>query len=94
MKKVQILILNKKKIYEPLVVEGVQWTTERKGVAGKLVFEVLKDKKLDFTEGNAVKFLLGKKKVFSCQYLYIFEFIDWYFVIYIYSNKYKTFEIY
>ena len=64
MKKVQILILNKKKIYEPLVVEGVQWTTERKGVAGKLVFEVLKDKKLDFTEGNAVKFLLGKKKVF------------------------------
>lgn len=64
MSKVIIQVLNEKKIYEPLVCDNVQWVTERKSVPGKLTFEVIKDKALKITEGNAVKMLLGKKKVF------------------------------
>lgn len=70
MAKVKILIMNGKKIYEPLVCDNVQWVTERKNVPSKLTFEVIKDNDLNITEGNAVKMALGKKKVF---YGYIFK---------------------
>ena len=70
MSKVSIFILNNKKIYEPCVCDNVQWVTERKGVPSKLTFEVIKDKSLKITEGNAIKMLVGKKKVF---FGYVFE---------------------
>lgn len=42
-------------VYLPPVQEGVEWSTERKGVPGKLTFKVLKDDLLDFSEGSPVR---------------------------------------
>jgi hypothetical protein len=39
-------------MYQPVVVDEIQWETERKGVQGKLSFKVLNDDVLDFTEGD------------------------------------------
>ena len=39
----------------PALEEGVEWTTERKNTPGKLVFKVLRDDALDFSEGSAVR---------------------------------------
>lgn len=61
---VQIIIQNGDKIYEPVVEEGIEWETERKGVPGKLTFNVLRDNIIDFTEGNSVKLIVDGKNVF------------------------------
>lgn len=39
---------------KPIVEEGITWETERKGTPGKLTFNVVKDTKLNFQEGNKV----------------------------------------
>lgn len=69
MPSVQIIIQNGEKVYEPVVEEGITWETERKGVPGKLTFNVLKDDVIDFTEGNTVKMAVDSKNVF---YGYVF----------------------
>jgi hypothetical protein len=61
---VEILIQNGSTVYKPLVKEGVQWTTERKGSPGKLVFSVLKDSVINFTEGNSVRMSVDGKVIF------------------------------
>jgi hypothetical protein len=53
-----------KTLQQPTVVEGMTWTTERKGAAGKLVFTVVKDKNADFQEGNPVRLTVNGTKVF------------------------------
>lgn len=50
--------------YIPILAEGVKWTTERTGTAGKLTFEIHKDSKINFTEGNPVKFYWDNKPIF------------------------------
>lgn len=62
--KFELLIENKGFVQMPLTADGVTWTTERKGVAGKLTFTVVKDEKANFTEGNAVKMTVDDNKVF------------------------------
>lgn len=52
------------KAYLPAVEEGVEWTTERKDAPGKLSFNVLKDKELDFSEGSAVRMKEDGREVF------------------------------
>lgn len=69
MDSVQIVIQNGEKVFEPVVEEGITWETERKGVPGKLTFNVLKDDVIDFTEGNTVKMAVDGKNVF---YGYVF----------------------
>lgn len=69
MPSVQIVIQNGEKVYEPVVEEGITWETERKGVPGKLTFNVLKDDVIDFTEGNTVKMAVDGKNIF---YGYVF----------------------
>lgn len=69
MDSVQIIVQNGEKVFEPVVEEGITWETERKGVPGKLTFNVLKDDVIDFTEGNLVKMAVDSKNVF---YGYIF----------------------
>lgn len=64
MNNLQILIDNDGKLYEPVVEEGVEWETERKGVPGKLTFNVLVDNILDFTEGNPVRMSVDGTNVF------------------------------
>ena len=60
----EILIQHGSKVYQPIVQEGIQWETERKGIPGKLSFKVLKDDTLNFTEGDAVRLKVDGSKVF------------------------------
>lgn len=62
--KVQIIIQNGDKVYEPVIREGIAWETERKGVPGKLTFKVLIDSVLNFTEGNLVKMTVNGTNTF------------------------------
>lgn len=48
----------------PAVEEGIEWTTERKGVPGKLSFKVINDGALDFSEGSAVRMKENSDEVF------------------------------
>ena len=63
---VELLVGNESgtKVYQPAVQEGIEWSTERKNTPGKLVFKVLKDKKLDFSEGSPVRMKVDGKNVF------------------------------
>lgn len=60
----ELLIYNGKKIFIPVVEEGIEWSTERAGSPGKLTFKVHQDDVLNITEGNAVRFKFDKNKVF------------------------------
>lgn len=63
---IELLIGNESgtKVYQPAVEEGIEWSTERRGTPGKLVFKVLKDDILDFSEGSAVRLRVDGEKVF------------------------------
>ena len=52
------------KAYQPAVIEGIEWSTERKNAPGKLVFKVLKDDVLDFSEGSPVRMRVDGENVF------------------------------
>lgn len=58
------IVSNGGKIYEPPVLEGFTWETERTGSPGKFVFTVVKTVGLAFHEGDRVRFLYGDKLVF------------------------------
>ena len=60
----ELIITHNNIMYEPAVVDDVQWETERKGVQGKLVFKVIKDEVLQFTEGDPVRFKVDGANVF------------------------------
>ena len=60
----QLLIQNGNTVFEPVVQDGVTWTTERKGAAGKLEFKVLKDNIISFEEGNPVAFKVNNTNLF------------------------------
>ena len=63
---VELLIGNElgTKAHIPVIEEGIEWTTERKGVPGKLTFKVLKDEVLDFSEGSAVRLKENDDEIF------------------------------
>ena len=52
------------KIYQPPVLEGIEWSTERKDTPGKLTFKVLMDDALNFSEGSPVRLRVNGDKVF------------------------------
>lgn len=60
----QLLIQKGNTVFEPVVQDGVTWTTERKGAAGKLEFKVLKDNIINFEEGNPVAFKVDNTNLF------------------------------
>lgn len=67
--KTQILITNERgKSFFPVVEEGIEWTTDRRGSPGTLKFTVIKDKVLGqiggFGEGSAVNLLVDGKTIF------------------------------
>ena len=66
MAKIELYIYNnaQKKMYSPILKDKITWTTERKGVAGKLTFTVVKDTKIDFSEGDAVTFKYNDQNIF------------------------------
>ena len=53
MVKTQILIENEGIVYEPAVLDGIQWSTDRKGSPGKLTFTAVNDGILNVTEVNS-----------------------------------------
>ena len=67
---VELLIQHGKKVFIPVVQEGITWSTERKGCPGELQFKVVGDKNLTISEGDAVRLRVNKKNVF---YGFIFK---------------------
>lgn len=67
---VELLIQHGQEVFIPAVQEGITWTTERKGTPGQLQFKVIKDDKLNFTEGDAVRLKVNGVDVF---YGFVFE---------------------
>lgn len=63
---VELLIGNESgtKVYQPAVQDGIEWSTERKDTPGKLVFAVLKDDVLEFSEGSPVRMIVDGDNVF------------------------------
>jgi len=53
-----------RKAYQPATEEGIEWSTERRSTPGKLVFKVLNDDILDFSEGSPVRLCVEGDKVF------------------------------
>lgn len=60
----ELMIQNGNTMYEPITLEGIEWSTERQKQPGKLTFSVLKDEKLNFTEGNHVRLKINGQNVF------------------------------
>lgn len=52
------------KVICPAVLEGVQWSVERKGAPSKLTFQVINDGLLNFEEGNIVALNVNGTDVF------------------------------
>ncbi len=67
---VELLIAHDNKLYQPIVEEGIQWTTERAGSPSTLKFTVVKDDTISFQEGDAVRMKLDGQDVF---YGFVFE---------------------
>jgi hypothetical protein len=61
---VELLIAHNNKLYQPIVEEGIQWTTERAGSPSTLKFTVVKDDTIAFQEGDAVRMKVDGQEVF------------------------------
>jgi hypothetical protein len=61
---VELLIAHNGKLYQPIVEEGIQWTTERSGSPSTLKFTVVKDQNISFSEGDAVRMKVDGQNVF------------------------------
>lgn len=58
------LLIQGSKLYQPIVEEGIQWTTERVGSPSTLKFTVVKDDNVEFQEGDAVRLKVDGQNVF------------------------------
>ena len=61
---VELLIEHQGTLYQPIVEEAIKWETTRKGVPGKLTFDVRKDSIISFGEGDPVRLKVDGKNVF------------------------------
>lgn len=61
---VELLIQHGNNLFQPIVKEGIQWTTERAGSPSTLKFTVVKDELIAFQEGDAVRLKVDGKEVF------------------------------
>lgn len=53
------------KIYEPIIVDGIEWETFRKGSPSTLEFTVIKDGLISFPEGSQVQLKVDGKGIFQ-----------------------------
>ena len=60
---IQITIKGRE-LFEPIVLDDVQWETARLGEPGKLTFTVVKDNIISFEEGNEVNLFVDGKRLF------------------------------
>lgn len=65
-----VITIKGSKLYEPIVLDGIQWETARKGEPGKLTFTVVKDAVIAFQEGNEVTLTVDGKMLF---FGYVFQ---------------------
>ena len=66
----ELLIQNKNAVFNPILLDGIEYTTQRVGTPSKLTFSVLQDGNLKVSEGNAVSLRWGGQNVF---YGYVFS---------------------
>lgn len=64
MAKIELLIKGSKNTFEPVILDGITWETERKGSPSKLTFTCIKDNILAFEHGNQVQLKVNGKGVF------------------------------
>ena len=53
-----------RELFEPIVLDDVQWETDRLGEQGRLTFTVVKDNIISFEEGNEVNLFVDGKRLF------------------------------
>ena len=53
-----------RELFEPIVLDDVQWETARLGEPGRLTFTVVKDNIISFEEGNEVNLFVDGKRLF------------------------------
>lgn len=61
---IELLIQHNGTLFQPMVEEGITWTTERAGSPSILKFNVIKDGAINFAEGDAVRMKVDGKEVF------------------------------
>jgi hypothetical protein len=61
---VELLIEHNGKLFQPIVEEGIKWTTERAGSPSTLKFTVVKDEGIAFQEGDAIRMKVDGQEVF------------------------------
>lgn len=64
------LYIKASSLFEPITYEGIEWTTQRIGEAGKLVFTVIKDDTISFSEGAHVRLTVDGVNLF---YGFVFD---------------------
>lgn len=64
-----ILINDGEKVFSPTVADGVEWSTARRGSAGKLAFSIMRDEAFIPSEGAGVTFCVDGRTVF-CGYVF------------------------
>ena len=67
---IELLIQHGDTLYQPVVEEGITWTTDRKGSPSEIQFKVIKDNVINFVEGDAVRLNVDGSNVF---YGFIFK---------------------
>ena len=60
----ELMIINGDQAYFPAVIEPIVWEDELKGSPSKLTFTVIKGQKLNFQEGNSVRFKYNDEEIF------------------------------
>ena len=61
---VELLIQHGNSLFQPIVEDGIQWTTERAGSPSILKFTVIKDGVINFAEGDPVRLKVDGNEVF------------------------------
>ncbi|MCD7864036.1 MAG: phage tail protein [Lachnospiraceae bacterium] len=63
---VELLVANESGtvVYQPVVEEDIEWTTQRRSTPGKLTFNVIRDDIIDFSEGSAVRLKVDGNSLF------------------------------
>ena len=64
------LYIKSDELYEPITYSGIEWSTQRMGEPGKLVFTCIKDLNISFSEGSHVRLSVDGKDIF---YGFVFE---------------------
>ena len=61
----ELVIFAQKGVVSPAIVDRIEWTTERVGVAGKLTFKTIFDENNTFEEGDVIQFKYNNTPIFK-----------------------------